>query len=66
MHWQERLVGTVARWGAFGTLIIRAVYSADQMKRPQAFMHVQHFLAQHNVRGAAVLAAYSDVNPYRK
>lgn len=61
---KKRIAAAVAGWGVLGTFVVRAANFVDRMKRPEALVRVRDLLRRHGVRGAAVLAAFTDVNPF--
>ena len=58
-----RVAAVVAGWGAFGALILRAVSFVDGMKR-LARWRMEEFRARYGERGAFVLRAYSETDPF--
>lgn len=61
---KKRIAAVVAGWGALGVFITRVTNFVDWMKRPEALTRLRDFLRRHGVCGVAVLAAYTDVNPF--
>lgn len=59
-----RVAKAVAGWGALGVLITRAANFVDQVKRFELRCRTDEFVMRHGARGAAVLAAYNDANPF--